>query len=71
MDENKQITPSEEITDTETLEDVANATTEKATADVAENSAKKNYGYWGNRKQCGRNRKEKYIRFKTKKSKRG
>ena len=41
MDENKQITPSEEITDTETLEVVANATTEKATADVAENSAKK------------------------------
>ena len=47
MDENKQITPSEEITDTETLEVV------------------------GNRKQCGRNRKEKYIRFKTKKGKRG
>ncbi len=41
MDENKQITPSEEITDTETLEVVANATTEKATADVAENSEKK------------------------------
>ncbi len=41
MDENKQITPSEEITDTETLEVVANATTKKATADVAKILQKK------------------------------
>ena len=69
MDENKQITPSEEITDTETLEVVANATTEKATADVAENSAKKTMDIGVTESNVAET--EKYIRFKTKKGKRG